>query len=172
MKKREILALIKKYDTENYLFDVVGKNIRKKGYLTFDEFYAIAMWKSPRQKQKYLLNKRLVTPKTKAAFNLKDEKSRMLKLCELEGVAIPTASAILSVVFPEDYAIMDIRCLNALRDMGYDISTYPRINTWLLYIEIMKSIAGKYDKITPRDIDKALFAKHRIEQGENNLYPY
>lgn len=172
MKKSEILDLKKRYDTENYLFDVVGKNIRKKGYLNFEEFYAIAMWKSPRQKQKYLLNKKLVTPKTKAAFKLKDEKSRMLKLCELEGVAIPTASAILAVAFPDDYAIIDIRCLNALKDLKYDISTYPRINTWLQYIDIMRSIAKKYSDITPRDIDKALFAKHRIEQGENNLYPY
>ncbi len=45
------------YDVEKYLFEVVGPRIKKVGYMTFDDFYKICIWKSARQKQRYIKNK-------------------------------------------------------------------------------------------------------------------
>lgn len=50
LNKTKVGQLIKLYDLEKYIFDVVGKQGRKRGYLKFEEFYVIGMWKSARQK--------------------------------------------------------------------------------------------------------------------------
>ncbi|MCY3410696.1 MAG: hypothetical protein INQ03_03565 [Candidatus Heimdallarchaeota archaeon] len=38
------------------LFDVIGPEVRKRGYMKRDEFLKLAMWKSPRPKPHYLKN--------------------------------------------------------------------------------------------------------------------
>ena len=54
MNINDLKKYIELYDAERYLFDVIGPKANKKGYLTFEEFYEICMWKSARQKQKYI----------------------------------------------------------------------------------------------------------------------
>lgn len=170
MKINDLKKYIALYDTEKYLFDVVGPMAKKRGYLTFDEFYKICMWKSARQKQRYIKNKQIIEQITSEASKMKDEKEIIKILCDkLEGVGVPTASALLTVVFPEKYAIIDIRCLSVLREkFSLKIGKYISINTWLKYLKIMREIS-KENNVTPREMDTALFAMHR-ELLENNNY--
>ncbi len=170
MKINDLQKYIALYDTEKYLFDVVGPITRKRGYLTFDDFYKICMWKSARQKQRYTKNKQIIEKITKDAFLEKDEKEIIKILCDkLEGVGIPTASALLTVVFPEKYAIIDIRCLSVLREkFKLKIGKYISLSTWLKYLNTMREISKEND-VTPREMDMALFAIHR-ELLENNNY--
>jgi thermostable 8-oxoguanine DNA glycosylase len=158
------------YDTERYLFDVVGPKTKKRGYLIFDDFYKICMWKSARQKQRYIKNKQKIGKITKKALIKKDEKEKIKILCDgLEGVGIPTASAILTVVFPQKYAIIDVRCLGVLREkFNIKISKYITVNSWLKYLSLMREIS-KENNITPRELDMVLFAMHR-ELLENKDY--
>lgn len=170
MKINDLKKYIALYDTEKYLFNTIGPIARKRGYLTFDDFYKICMWKSARQKQRYTKNKQVIENITREAFGKKDEKEIIKILCDrLEGVGIPTASALLTVVFPEKYAIIDIRCLSVLREkFNLKISKYILVNTWIKYLNIMREIS-KENNITPRELDMALFAMHR-ELLENNNY--
>ena len=131
------------------------------------------MWKSVRQKQNYLKNKDTVEKITKNAFNSDDEAEKMSYLCELKGVEIPVASAILTVVYPKKYAVIDKRCLDMLREkFNYKLNETITPNTWRDYLKIMREIADD-NKITPRQLDMALFAMHK-EKLENedfkNLY--
>ena len=129
MRIPDIQKYIALYDTEKYLFDVVGPSVKGKGYLSFEDFYKICMWKSARQKRKYIQNKNSIEKVSKSAIAEKDEAKKIKILCELKGVGIPTASAILTVVFPEKYAIIDVRCLEMIRErFAYKIGKEFRID--------------------------------------------
>lgn len=160
------------YSLEDHLFSVVGPQIKKRGYMTFDDFYRIAMWKSARQKPNYLQNKNNVESISKDAFSIQGESEKMDMLCCLKGVGIPTASAILTIVYPENYAVIDVRCIEMLQELGYSIKKTITPNNWLKYLDITRKIA-KENNITAREVDKALFAMHREwleSQNYRNLY--
>lgn len=174
MKVRGIAKYKQLYYTETYLFEVVGRNAKKRGHLTFEEFYRICMWKSSRQKQRYLKNKKRVKAVTRRAFTETNERLKMEILCELSGVGIPTASAILTMVYPRRYAIIDIRCIEALREIfGQDqIKETITMCGWLRYLELMREWA-KENGVMPRELDMVLFAMHKEmldEESNRNLY--
>lgn len=172
MKIQNIQKYIELYNTESHLFKVVGLQVRERGYFLFEEFYSICMWKSARQKQRYKRNKDGIKEISKKVFAENDEKIKMKILCELEGVNIPMASALLTVVNPEKYAVIDIRCLEALENKGLGIGNTPSLKTWIKYLKIVRNLA-KENKVTPREIDMALFAMHREDlnkQDYKNLY--
>ncbi len=175
MDTATIRKYVRLYDAERCLFEEVGPQASRRGYLTFREFYAICIWKSARQKQNYLQNegKKCVEDITKKAFSTEDEKEKIKLLCKLRGVKIRTASALLTVVFPNKYAVLDIRCLEMLEEQFRSgISKSVSLKTWLEYLSKMRSLASGYG-ITPRQLDMALFAMHK-EKLENmnhrNLY--
>lgn len=173
MKIKEIEKYIKLYDIEKYLFSIIGPNVKKNGFLSFEDFYQICMWKSVRPKKRYIANKEKIKDISKRAFSEKDEAKRIKIICELDGVGIPTASAILTIIYPEKYAVIDIRCLEALNNiLNIKINKNVSINTWIKYLEIMRNLA-KENNITPRELDMALFAIHRESlemQNHKNLY--
>ena len=130
------------------------------------------MWKSARQKQNYLKNKDSIEQTSKDAFTEKDERRKMEILCQLYGVSVPMASALLTIVYPERYAVIDIRCLEMLKKLDYDLGSYPSLSIWLEYLDTMRKWATE-NGITPRELDMALFAMHRegLEKEDyKNLY--
>ncbi len=156
------------------LFDKIGPKAKKRGYLTFKEFYDICMWKSARPKKKYLKNqKRTVEDVTKKALSEKDERSRIQILTELHGIEIPTASTILTVIFPESYAVIDIRCVEMVQEkFNLELKKSISMNVWINYLEEIRKQAKDFD-VTPRELEKALFAMHKEKLDRNsfqNLY--
>jgi len=163
---------IKLYNITEFLFRELGPKIRKMGYFTFDDFYAICTWKTRRAKNQYLKNnKNEVERITKLVLAEKSEYQKMKTLCELRGVSIPVASAMLAVVNPSKYGIIDIRCLEMLAELGENLPKSLSIKTWEKFLEIIRKIA-KENKITPREVDMALFAMHRekLDNIYRNLY--
>src|SRR3989344_7035791 len=172
MKIQDITHYIKNYNTEEVLFNEVGPEIRKRGFMKFDEFYKICMWKSVRPKKRYIQNNKIVENITKKAFSENNEANKMLMLTRLNGVGIPTASAILTIVFPNKYSVIDIRCIESLNFLGYKISKVMTIKNWLEYIKIMRKLAEE-NNVTPRQMDMALFTMHKEKlqnEGYKNLY--
>lgn len=168
LSTNNVKKYIEHYNLEEYLFKEVGKNARKRGHLTFREFYDICMWKSARQKNRYIKNKTIVEKVTKEAFSEKDELKKIKSLCTLDGVWIPTASAILTIVYPDKYAVIDIRCLEELIKQKYQISKNINEKIWLQYLQIMRTESSKLN-ITPRELDMALFAMHRERLNNENF---
>ncbi|MCR4334462.1 MAG: hypothetical protein NUV47_01905 [Patescibacteria group bacterium] len=169
MKIPDIKKYIDLYGTENYLFKIIGPKVKERGYFLFEEFFEVCMWKSARQKQRYIENKDSVERISRNAFSEKDEKRKMEVLCQLKGVNVPMASALLTIVCPESYAVIDIRCLEMLTEMKHGIGNNPSIETWLKYLAKMREWA-KENNVTPRELDMALYAKHKETQGYRNLY--
>ena len=104
-------------------------------------------------------------------FDEKNELNKIKILTDLKGVRIPTASAILSVVNPEIYPIIDIRCVQSLRDLG--IINWKTITekNWIEYLSIIRSLSKEKNK-TAREIEKGLFSYNRInlDKEYTNLY--
>ena len=168
MKIADIGNWVELYDTEKYLFEVVGPRVRARGYLVFDEFYEICMWKTARAKPKYLENRNSIERIARTAIAETDERRKMAALCELKGVSISVASALLAVIFPKEYAVIDIRCLAELRKLGYLIGN-PSLKTWPIYVETMRQLARE-NNVSPRELDMALFAMNKRAQAFSNLY--
>lgn len=172
MKLEDIKKYIALYDIESYIFNIIGPSVKKRGYFTFEEFYKICIWKSPRPKKKYIKNISAIGEVSRKAFSETNERSRISVLLKLEGVGLPTASALLTSVFPEKYAIIDIRCLEIVRERFNDkIGKIISINVWIEYLEEIRKRALEY-KITPRELEKALFAIHKekLDKTFKNLY--
>lgn len=173
MKIKNINKYIELYDTEKYLFEVISPKVKKSGYLSFNDFYQICMWKSARPKKRYLNNKESIESVTKRALLETDEGRRIKILCELDGVGIATASAILTIIYPEKYAVIDVRDLEELNKIIKNkIGKTISINTWINYLAEMRKLAIE-NNATPREIDKALFAMNREsleKQNYKNLY--
>jgi len=172
MKINNLQQYITLYNEERILFESIGPKIRERGYIQFEEFFKICMWKSRRPKQKYLKNKTIIETITKKCFIEKNESKKISLLCELEGVAIPTASAILTIVYPEKYAVIDVRCLDMLIDLGFKMKKSISSVNWLNYLKIMRSLAEE-NLVTPRQLDMALFAMHKEKLDKldfKNLY--
>lgn len=93
------------------------------------------------------------------------EKWAMETLCGLKGVGIPVASAILTMVSPEKYTIIDFRALEALGiKRGDDEET---VDYYLEYLQICRSIAREHG-IDLRTLDRALWQWSKEHGISNN----
>lgn len=169
--KKNISFYIENFNIEAQLFKK-GVEIKERGYLTKTEFLNICLWKSRRPKKRYNLNEEEdIIEITQLALLEKDEIKKIKLLTSLKGVLIPTASAILSIVNPEDYPIIDKRCVESLNDLK--IIKWEIINekNWLIYLDIIRNL-GKEVNLTCREVEKGLFAYNRIKLDSEykNLY--
>jgi hypothetical protein len=78
----------------------------------------------------------------------------MKALLSLEGVGVPTASALLHFGFPSDYPILDVRALESL-GQPTTRTTYS-VTYWLRYLAACRGLAAEH-RVTLRTLDKALW---------------
>lgn len=143
------------------------------GYITKTDFIKIGMWKSARQKKKYLDNsEQEVKDITSISFACNNEKIKILSLTALNGVSIPTASAILMLTDPENYGVIDIRVWQVLHSYGLvskcESGVGLSLNNWVEYLKIIRSFAKEY-KLSSRAVEQILFRHHKTIQT-GNLY--
>jgi hypothetical protein len=157
-----------RYNQTGYSEEIfnVGKKarIRKPLYFTKDEFDAICAWKLSafQINKKYQNNENDDIIKITArafADNLTDAQ-RFKHLLKLNGVGIPVASTLLTIMFPDSYAIIDQKAWKTICELGI-INRNPikqfQYNDWEQYISIIRRYAEKFN-LTPRTIEKAFFA--------------
>ncbi len=149
------------------------KIVKKRGYFTKKEFLLMSIWKSPRPKNRYLENKEKdIIEISKKVLSTNFEKRKINLLTKLKGVSIPTASAILTLVDPDRYGVIDIRVWQLLylygsvkeKPHGINIS----FNNWYNYLIKLRYWAKKM-KTSARCIERTLFLYHKKIQ-EGNLY--
>ncbi len=169
--KNDIGSFIENYDVEVQLFKT-GKLIKERGYLNKKEFLSICLWKSRRPKPLYIQNdENFIIEQSRKAFCEQDEVKKIEYLTAFKGVEIATASAILSVVFPENYGIIDVRCIEALNNLKQIDFERITIQNWIKYISLLRDLSIELN-LSCREIEKALFAYNRIQLDEQykNLY--
>lgn len=137
---------LKYYFLEDYLFNEVYENFKYRNYLKPEEFLAIVIWKSNRAKTKFKiksrgeLNAEKIKIATKELYSLaknceKNEEKMLGVITELSGIGIPTASAILTVCYPNYFTIIDYRAKESL--MKY-LKEYDYKKFLVLILETVK----------------------------------
>src|SRR5262249_45551853 len=95
------------------------RRARRRGYLTRRELAAACTWKSPRAIRHVRSNSAAaVQAATGLALRARDETERMSALLRLKGVSVPSASAVLMLLDPRRYGVIDIRVWQLLHRSG------------------------------------------------------
>lgn len=165
MNALKIKDYAKYYKTEDYLFGEMAETIRARNpiYITRQELLYIIFWKSPRNLHSILENsKDDVKEISKLALSREDDWERIrlltteIKGKKLKGVGVAIASAILTVINPNLYGVIDFHAWRALynkeKNSQFDKKDY------MTYLQDIRRIA-KEENSTPREIDKGLLIK-------------
>lgn len=142
--------------------------VRRRRYLTQSELEAVCRWKSARAIVHIRANDHhRVRRATSAAFAARNEQARLESLLLLEGVSVPMASAVLTLVDPKRYGVIDIRVWQLLHEAGA-VTDNPRgvgfsVKNWLAFLATLRPLSRRLG-VTVRDVERTLFEVHRARQ--------
>lgn len=169
----------KYYYLEQYLFDEVGPLFRKTGELSAENLLCILIWKANRSKTKTLqkLTKRYKNDIRQAAlrfavdiYDQPTPKDRLKILIKTWGLRLPTASAILTVLYPEEFTVYDVRVCGIL---GRFHGLADKVNfdsVWAGYQEFIKCVREEVPKEKSlRNKDRYLWGKSFFESLGKSL---
>jgi hypothetical protein len=146
---------------------------KRRGYLTPGELEAVCHWKSARAIRYIRANTRhRVRAATHAALSTRREAPRLLALLQLQGVSVPMASALLTLIDPRRYGVIDIRVWQLLHAVGA-VSRNQRgvgfsVHQWLQFLGVIRALSSRLG-VTARDVERTLFDVHKAHQ-EKTLY--
>jgi hypothetical protein len=139
-------------DTELHLLEAVGPAVAARGHYEPDELAAVACWKTPRSQSRIASNPAAdVRDITSAAF-LAPERLQHRVLTLLDGVRVPTATALLTVALPNRHTIIDVRSTEALGRLG----AWDGTGGYRPYLEVCRRLASQLD-VDLRTLDRALW---------------
>lgn len=136
-----------------------GEAIRKGEY-TLNNVETIVRWKSERMVH-YLIGNSSEAIRSALAVAASPESSTekaVNALISLRGVDINIASAILSAIHPERYAVLDYRALEALGHARHDVRFYTEYNETLRHL-------AECAIVKPQDGLPAPTALHALERA-------
>jgi len=137
-------------------FEHIHESVKDKNKLSYFDFLRIRNFKLQNSSTE---NEEHIKRITEESFILaKDDKiiEAINKLLELNGVAIPIASTILAMKFPETYAIIDRRVIIALDKEEWIKDYLKNPQTYEKYLLLMRDNA-KSKGMKLRDYERMLF---------------
>jgi hypothetical protein len=176
------------YDLESYLFETVRQRFTEHGSLSAFDFFCIVIWKANRAKS--TVAHRLIS---KGGASLEDRVQMLTKAVALQptakrrlrclivdwGFRLPMASAILTVLYPDEFTVYDIRVCDQLGDF-HRLGTMVNFERqWSGYEEFKQRVGESAPKdLTLRDKDRYLWGKsfhdqltRQIETGFHSRSP-
>ena len=148
-------------------------HVRVDRELSRGEFLDICYWKSPRGIRRCEQNSATkVEQITRKVFATRSEKEKIDQLTDLEGVSIPTASAILTLTDPVNYGVIDIRVWQVLHALRA-VTSNPKgqhftFDHWDQFLQILRH-HSRLLRVSTRQIELTLFTYHRSHQ-QGSLY--
>ena len=167
------------YELEDYLFSVVSTRYAQSKTLTAFDFFCIVIWKSNRAKSK--MAKRLMakghTNLDAAVASLlaelseaNDNRARLSVLIEGWGFQLPMASAILTVLYPEDFTIYDERVCDVLGDFKDAKNKSKFTSLWERYSAYVAAVKDAVPECSNlRDKDRFLWGKSFATQLQADI---
>ena len=145
---------------------------RQPLYLTKAEFEEILQWKLGqqigRQRERRSANtEEIIRAVTGLALTITHSDKeyelelRMGILCALRGVAIPVASAVLALVFPEEYAVIDFRGWRQIFGEGETVFSIPKYKRYLREVRRLANELGW----PVQEVDHAIWEYDRRNSG-------
>jgi hypothetical protein len=175
------------YDLEPYLFNTVRPRFAEQGYLDAFDFFCIVIWKANRAKSK--IAKKLldlsqhkdnldaaVRELTTDLAEQSTAKERLRCLWEKWQFYLPMASAILTVLYPDEFTIYDWRVCEELSKLEvahevHDLNNLSNFeNLWRGYEEFKSQVEECTPKeLSLRDKDRYLVGKSFAEQLKSDI---
>lgn len=142
---------------------------RKRSYLTPYELEAVCYWKSPRAIQYIRSNSPArIRARTRSALATRSERRRLEALRQLKGVSVPMASALLMLLNPKRYGVIDIRVWQLLHKVGTVTKNAEGVGftfkNWYQFLVLLRYFAKKLG-VGARDIERTLFIVHKEYQA-------
>ena len=165
------------YDLEKYLFGEVGFTFRNTGNIEPVDFFMIFIWKANRAKTRVrdrLKNNRKAGSFEKAVKQIaqtlwtqQDRKERLRILMEEWELRLPMASAILTVLYPDEFTVYDRRVCEQLHIKGKDWTFSDAC--WIEYERFQKAVVDNTPaNLNLRDKDRFLWGKSQREDAEQD----
>lgn len=169
------------YNLEQYLFEEVGPQYRKTATLSVFDFFCIIIWKANRAKSK--IAKKLIThaeqyPNLEVAVNALarqiadavEPRERLKVLFSGWGFRLPMASAILTVLYPEDFTVYDIRVCQEIGDFANLQNRTNFDSLWNGYASFLKAVKTHApSNFELRDKDRWLWGKSFYKQLSDDI---
>ena len=152
-------------DEQDYqeIVAAVERKVLQTGTITKPTFIRILEWKAARLKGIVKLNQYDTYAETIRSAIQSPEEYKLAMLTSLYGVGVPVASTILHFIYPDDFPIMDVRtaevlfCGHYIESVQRDEKHYPPFRAAIL------GIKRQYPQWSLRQIDRALFAYHKMK---------
>jgi hypothetical protein len=165
------------YYRESYLFDIVRPRFLSQGYLDAFDFFCIVIWKAERAKSRIArklanANEDLDTAAKVVTWRISQQattKERMRVLWN-GGLELPMISAILTVLYPDDFTVYDQRVCGQLGKYQHlkDIRDFETL--WTEYQNFKRDVqALAPTDLSLRDADRYLWGKSFREQLLNDI---
>lgn len=167
------------YHMEDYLFSTVRSKYLSEGYLNAFDFFCIIIWKANRAKTKIaqrLMKKgygnleETVRALTTELAQQKNNKERLRCLIQSWGFLLPMASAILTILYPEEFTVYDVRVCDSLGDCHKLSNVTDFEKLWQGYVEFKNKVSNAVDEdLSLRDKDRYLWGKSFHEQLSGDI---
>lgn len=177
-----MLDYLKYYDLERYLFEDVHQRFHHEHSLGAFDFFSIVIWKANRAKSKIALKllardragrrdlDAIVRTLTTDLYAAPDGKARLRLLLKDWNFALPMASAILSVLWLDEFTVYDYRVCDRL-DKFHDLyhwTDFERV--WTGYGEFKASVrATAPSQLSLRDQDRYLWGESAATQLQHDI---
>src|SRR5437667_10417247 len=169
----------KYYHLEDYLFGEVTDRFRETGELSAFDFHCILIWKANRAKNRHVERLRRTRGQTyaesieslvTALIECQTPKERLGVLMRDWRFRLPTASAILTVLYPEEFTVYDTRVCGQLRAFHKLASRQFTDILWDNYCEFKAAV----ERSAPtdhclRDKDRFLWGRSFVEQVQHEV---
>jgi hypothetical protein len=143
----------------------------REGEHSLSNLETIVRWKSERVVH-YLIGNGSENIKSALAVAARPESTTqeaINALVGLRGIDIPIASAILAAIFPERYAVLDYRSLEALGHARHDIAFYAEYNAFCNHLADCGIVKPQKDLPAPtalHALERALWEWSRSHAGQ------
>lgn len=168
------------YDLEQYLFQEVSRKFKENRFIDAFDFFCIIIWKANRAKSKIAKKIKTIAEKDNLDFickiitskisNLKSKEERLQFLLKDWEFRLPTASAILAVLYPNDFTVYDSRVcqyLEKYKNLSNKTKIDNIIEDYFKFVEDVKiEVPSKY---TLREKDRFLWGKSIYEQLKRDI---
>lgn len=170
------------YDLERYLFVDVHDRFHSEGSIGAFEFFSIVIWKANRAKSniaKRLLKmdpsgrrelEPIVRDLTGALFDAPSGRDRLRILMQQWGFMLPMASAILTVLWPEEFTVYDVRACGQLGDFHKLGEQSGEDRIWNGFVRYRAAVqAAVEEPLSLRDKDRVLWARSALRQLQDDV---
>ena len=162
------------YDLESLIETVIQPRFHEQGYLSVEDFFTIIIWKANRSKSRiatHLIEKhdsagnrsqqltKAVHDLTSGLVQRETPEEKFKYLIEDWGLRLPMASAILAMLYPDDFTVYDVRVCEELGDFRSLANSTDTDMLWQDYQEFVRAVEDKLPGRTLREADRHLWGR-------------